>query len=281
MSAVDTVGSGTDLATQDAIDASIAASQADAYVGSEDLLQTPLLKVGQGLTREVQDGNADVGEFINALTGEGLGNKVEFIPCFYARGRFASPKDQDRTFSSQDFDTIPQHWEPYVTEPWVGRAFAEHPESEEGYKARVNAKEIDWGHGPGISTTHNFVGLVLAEDPEDPDAEPVPQPVRLSLKRTDVPAAKKILTLQRLALNGKAPYDVVLSLESLPKDFGKNKSYVINPSALKVVRPTTSDERALGQQLAYATSQGRTQEVGDDDGTRGAAPVDDGTGIAV
>lgn len=270
---------GTDLAVPADVAAEIAASQAQEF-GDDDLLSTPILKVGQALTREVTEGDAASGEFINTLTGEGLGNTVEFIPSYYNKGRFASPKDQDRAYVAFSAD-IPDNWADYVGEGYVGKPFAEHPESEEAFKAAVNKKERDWGSGPGISTTHNFTGYVLAEVlGEDGQPTTEAQPVRLSLKRTDVPAAKKILTLQRLALNGKNPWDVVLRLSTKSKDFGKNSAYVINPADLKIVRKTTAEEKELGAQLAQAVIQGRTNTTGVEEAEPRVEPSANG-GLAV
>lgn len=260
------------LAESEAAAAEIAAAQDEEY--GDDTMSTPILKVGQALTREVQEGDATAGEFINTLTNEGLGDKVQFIVSFYNKGRFASDKKTDRAYVSFD-STIPANWEPLVGAEFVGTAFAEYPEAEETFKAAVNSNEREWGHGPLVSTTHNFTGYVLADGEEE---EIDYQPVRLSLKRTDVPAARKINTIHRMSRN-KPTWDVVLGLSTTKKEFGKNAAFVINPSDVKIVRKTTVEEKTLGSQLALAVAGGRTRTTGDIED----APVepDAGGGLAV
>jgi hypothetical protein len=249
---------GTDLVIeQERITAEIAALQAQEY-GDDELLQTPILKVGQALTKEVQGGEAEAGEFINTLTNEGVGDTVEVILSYYAKGRFASDQKTNRAFVAFGSD-IPDNWVDFVGEEFVGTPFSEYPEAEETYKARVNAKEIEWGKGPAVRTTHNFTGYLVHETEDDGTDY---QPVRLSLKRTDVPAARKILTLLRAVLRNKPYWDGVLSLSTERKEFGRNASFIINPSAVKLVRKTTAEEKELGVQLAQAVTGGRTASVG-------------------
>jgi hypothetical protein len=78
---------GTDVATVDAKAIEALQAQQEGEFG-DDLFQTPILKIGQPLTREVRAGEAEAGEFINTLTGEGVGDKLGFIVAYYQRGRF-------------------------------------------------------------------------------------------------------------------------------------------------------------------------------------------------
>lgn len=244
----------TELAVADEIAAQVAAAQEQEY--DDEALQTPILKIGQALTREVQDGNAAAGEFINTLTGDGLGDTVEFIVAYYNKGRFASDST-GRAYSSFD-KTIPAHWEPLVGEEFVGTPFAEYPEAEEQFKAAVNAKQREWGNGPTVSTTHNYTGLVIVDGEDGPEL----QPARLSLKRIDVPAHRKLQTLLRAVLRGKPTWDVVFHLSTQKREFGKNAAYTINPTDVKIERKTEPDERLLAAQVAEAVLAGRTQSVG-------------------
>lgn len=271
---------GTDVALKDSdqelVDASnavaeqLAAAQEAEY--DNDTLSTPILKVGQALTAEVTAGDAEAGEFINTLTGETLGDAVEFIVSYYNKGRFASKDNRAYVaFGSE----IPDTWADLVGEEWIGSPFAEHPDAEETYKQRVNDKEIEWGKGPLISTTHNFTGYVIGED-EDGDADY--QPVRLSLKRTDKKAAEKINTLHRMKLRNKPKWDAVLSLATAKKAFGRYESFIIDPAKIKIVRDTTPEEKALGAELALAVSAGRTRSEGAEDALtdRATEPTADG-----
>src|SRR4051794_36855061 len=184
-----------------------------------DTVQTPILKVCQSLTKEVQDDEAEPGDFFNTLTNESLGNEVEFIIAYYNKGRSARQKDTGRYFVAFG-QTIPESWEDLVGEDWVGSRFDEHPDAEEVYKKRVNGgdlKEKGWGHGPLISTTYNYTGFVVVQPPEGDDSEPELQPVRLALQRSNKKAADKIGTLLRTMLRGKPTYDktFILSTEKV------------------------------------------------------------------
>lgn len=242
----------TALAVPDETAAAIAAAQAAEY--GDEPLQTPILKIGQGLTREVAEGEAEVGEFINTLSGASLGTVVEFVVAYYNRGRFASEKKSGRAYVAFGA-TIPASWEPLVGEEFVGTPFSEYPEAEEQFKAAVNAKEREWGEGPLVSTTHNYTGLVLVED-EDGVVEP--EPVRLSLKRIDVPAHRKLSTLLRAVLRNKPTWDKVVRLATYSRDFGRNTAYTIDPTGVRFVRDTSPEERAYAAEVAQAVLAGRT-----------------------
>lgn len=277
MSTALAVPDSTELAAPFDVAAEIAAAQAQEY-DADDLISTPILKIGQALTKEVQDGECVAGEFINTLTNEGIGNTVEFIIAYYNKGRAASDKKSGRFFVAFTPD-IPEAWAPLVGDEFVGTPFTEYPEAEESFKASVNAKERDWDKGPLVSTTHNFTGYVLIEaDGDEVDY----QPVRLSLMRTQKPAIQKINTLQRAVLRNKPSWDRVIKLVTVKKEFGKNAAYVIDPTNIKYVRETTADEKALSAELAIAVIGGRTHAAGAEDALedRAAEPAANG-GLAV
>lgn len=261
---------GTDLDVASAALAAVQAAQADEI--DADLLTTPILKIGQPLTREVQDDLAEVGEFINTATGEGIGNAVEFVLSFYQKGRFAADRDTNRAYVAFG-STIPDHWADLVGEEFVGTPFSEHPDAEETFKKRVNAKEIQWGKGPLISTTHNFTGFALVEDIETKEIDP--QPVRLSLQRTNVPSVKKWLTLISTKLRNRPQWDKTFTLGTEKKSFDKGTAYLLT---VGVGRDTTPDEKAQALQLAEAVIAGRVQDNAEVDAP--AKPKDDG-GLAV
>lgn len=263
---------GTDLAQLDAIAAEVAAAQDTEW--DDDLLSTPILKVGQALTREVKDGEAEEGEFIDTGVNEGIGDVVDVVVAYYNKGRFASDKDGQAytAFGS----TIPSHWEPLVGQEFVGTPFSEYPEAEETFKAAVNAGDREWGGGPLVSTTHNFTVVALVENA---DGEVEHHPVRLSLKRIDVPAARKLSGLLRMQLRNRPTWDKVVRLSTKSKDFGRNSAYIINPTSIKFVRDTTPEERSFAAQLALAAKNGRVQsnEESLDDKPSAASNDDDGS----
>ncbi len=215
--------------------------------------QVPILKIGQPLTREVQAGDAERGEFINTLSGEGLGDKVDFIVAYYNQGRFASDKETNRAYTSFD-EVIPASWADLVGEEFVGVPFVEYDDAEERYKERVNAKEIEWGKGPLVSTTHNYTGFVIVDPLEDSDEDVEYQPVRLSLQRTNMPAVRKFSTVSRAMLRNKPFYDIVFALSTFEKQFPKGPAYLLSP---KPGRKTTAEERADALELALAVRAGR------------------------
>lgn len=238
----------------EAEEALIAAQQAEVD-DSGVSFRVPILKVGQPLTKEVQNGDAEVGEFINTLTGDGLGDKVTFIVAYYQKGRFGSDKATNRAYTA--FDTaIPKAWADFVGEEWVGTPFDEFPDAEERFKARVNAKEIEWGHGPKVSTTHNYTGLVVLPQEEDEEGEPQYSPVRLSLKRTDMPAVQKFTQVQKALLRGKPWYEIVFNLNVYSKSFTKGPAYLVDP---KPGRKTTTLEREDALSLAFNVQAGRVE----------------------
>lgn len=228
-------------------------AQQDSEIG-DDLLTTPILKIAQPLTKEVQaeDSEIEPGEFVNTLTGESLGNVVEFIPAYYQKGRFAVDRESNRSFVAFGA-LIPDAWGDLVGEEFVGQPFDEHPDAEETYKARVNRKEIQWGHGPLISTTHNFTGLALVgEDPEDLEM----QPVRLSLQRTNVPIVRKWLTLIKSKRNTMM-FDYLYTLGTTLTKFDRGSAFLLT---VKQTRPTTDDEKVAAIELAQAVAAGRTKD---------------------
>jgi hypothetical protein len=235
--------------TQDEYDALIG-QQDDEF--DSDSLQTPILKIGQPLTREVQQEQAEPGEFINTLTGEGIGDEIDFVVAYYQKGRFAADRDTNKAFVAFG-DVIPEAWEPLVGASYVGTRFDEHPDAEETYKARVNNKEIEWGKGPLISTTHNYTGLALVEV----DGETEMQPVRLSLQRTNMPAVRKINSLKRMSMRNKPFWDKVFHLSTERKTFAKGTAFLLVP---KLTRDTDEAERLAAVELAQAVAQGRVTD---------------------
>jgi hypothetical protein len=221
-----------------------------------DLFQTPILKIGQPLTREVQAEQAEPGEFINTLTGEGIGNAIGFIVAFYQKGRFAADRDTGRAYVAFG-DTIPAAWEPLVGESFVGTPFDEYDDAEERYKARVNNKEIEWGKGPLVSTTHNFTGLAIVSAVEGSDEPDELQPVRLSLQRTNMPAVRKLLTLKKASLRNRPFWEKVFDLGTERKQFNQGSAHLLT---VKLGRDTTADERAAAVELAQAVAAGRVSD---------------------
>jgi hypothetical protein len=219
------------------------------------------------LTAEVKRGDAEVGHYINSMSGESYGAEIGFIPAYFQYGRFAALKD-GRAFVAFGKDpVIPEAWEPVVGTEWIGQPFSEHPEAEEKFKAAVDAKDREWGTGPQISTTWNFTGYVIVPS-VDPEDEPRLEAGRLSLKRTDVPAAKKLWSLKNM-MRLKAFWDYTFDLSTKVKTSGRHESYIVQ---VKAGRPTTDEERLIAVQLAQDVASQRVQEAGQE--SEAKAPVE-------
>lgn len=254
----------TDLATVTTAEIEAIVAQQEEQFDSS-LFQTPILKIGQPLTREVQDEQAESGEFINTLTGDGLGDRISFIVAYYNTGRFAADRDSNRAFVA--FDThIPAAWADLVGEEFVGTPFAEYPDAEERFKERVNAKEIEWGSGPLVATTHNYSGYALVSPPAEADEDESVeyQPVRLSLQRTNMDAVRKLTTIKRSILRNKPFWDIVFDLSTFRKDFAKGPAYLLK---VGIGRATEADEKAMAADLARAVIAGQvvSNETPDED----------------
>jgi hypothetical protein len=264
--ALATQDNNTDVALneRDALLAQLRDQQEEEF--DDSTVSVPMLKIGQPLTKEVQDDNspAQAGDFINTLTGDSLGTSLGFIIAYYQKGRFGVDKQTNRAYVAFS-EVIPEGWADFVGESFVGTPFAEYADAEERYKERVNAKEIEWGKGPKISTTHNYTGLAIVqlrdEDEQLLDDEFELQPVRLSLQRTNMPAVRKINSLKRMNLRPpKMFWDRVFDLSTEKKAFSQGAAHLLVP---RLGRPTTAEEVEAAIELATAVAAGRVQEAGD------------------
>lgn len=241
----------------------VAAAQADlekqlaaenqANIDQADL-QIPLLKIGQALTDEVASGDARAGEFINALTREGLGDKIEFVVAKYSKGRFDHGNRQEGKRARKAYGTKTVPW---TDDPFVGLPFTDHPDGEEQYSKRVNAGEIEWGKGPRISTTFDFTGHVVSglEEGEEPI------PVCLSLMRLNKKQAQKWVTLLDAVLRGRYWDETfVLTTEQQRNDSGNY--YTIS---IRRGRKTEPDEKQRATSLALALRHQNVEFVGESD----------------
>lgn len=224
------------------------AANALAGIQKEDL-QLPVIKVTQQLSREVTDGDAESGHFVNTLTGEDLGDNIELVVCHYFRGRFYAPREgefEGRTFVAGG-DTAPSTW----PAEYAGQKFVDIPDAEETYRERVNAGDIEWGRGPKITTTHNYIGYLL----DDPGI-----PVRVSLMRTSAPAARKINTL--ISFGNRSPWNAAIKLETeLRQDKQQRPFYVVKATQ---GRQTSADEISAAQTLALEAQNASFQLTGDE-----------------
>lgn len=223
----------------------VAASEAEkelalavkADLESETDLVVPVLKVCQSLTAEVVEGDAKPGDFINSLTQENFGSEIEVVIAAYQKGRFYSDKETGRSYAA--IGTVaPDNW----PEEYAGRAFSEIDDAEERFRELVNAEKIEWGTGPKISTTHNFLGYVVGSD----------VPIRLSLMRTNNSAARKLKTMLRFAA---APWDQTFVLKTEAQRSSRNEPY--QSVAVKQGNKTTAEQREMAVAIALAVKSNR------------------------
>lgn len=241
------------------LEAQIAAdNQADSDVSD---FQIPLLKIGQGLTTEVTDGDARPGDFINALTREALGTEIQFVVAAFQKGRFDHGiRGERRARKAYNIKNVP-----WKDDPFFGRPFTEHPDAEETYAKRVNNGDMEWGKGPRISTTYDFYGYVLTADPDE-----TPIPVCLSLMRKNKKPAQKWVTILNAVLRGRY-WDCVFDLSTEQQRNDQGTFYTLN---LKQARKTTAEERMEAVDLAQRVKNLNVNIVGADDDTEGKPVVE-------
>lgn len=230
--------------------------------------QVPILKVGQGLTKEVQDPNnpAQAGEFINTLTGETYGNKITMIISYGQMGRSAADRKTGRYYVTTS-DLIPESWGELLGEQFVGTRFDEHPDAEEQYKARINESngKLKWGSGPKIATTYNYTGLVLVPVRDELD-QPVEgefeyAPVRLTFQRGSAKQAKKIQQLRKSMLRSpKQFWSRVFEMKTELVPFSSGPAFVPMPT---LGRPSNPQEQEYAADLALAVRAGRVFDNAD------------------
>ncbi len=210
----------------------------------QEELVLPMVQLTQQLSGAVTNGDVESGHYYNALTGDDYGENIDLVVVHYFKGRFL---EQDgKTFVAQGA-TAPANW----PEEYAGQAFADIPDAEETYREDVNNNVREWGSGPPIRTTFNYVGF----RPDEPDV-----PIRLSLMRTSAPAAKKINTLLRFE---KQNWDRVIELKADEKSDGKGRPYHVH--TIRRGRPTSADEKQAAIDFALAIRQaGGGQLAGDD-----------------
>lgn len=248
-----------ELEISDAEAALISANQSE--VDASEFV-VPILKLAQPLTDEVTSGDARPGEFILSLTGESFAPPLEFVVAGKGKGRFKPGRNGTRTLVAYDTNTVP-----WKDDPHFGQPFAEHPDAEEQFKARVDAGDIEWGHGPPIQTTFNYTGFVIGSD----------VPVRMSLRRTSAPAARKWNTLLDAVLRGRY-WDQVFEVSSEQKKNDQGAFYVVTVTPK---RKTSAEEKSQAIELATALRNQAVKTVDSDDGAGPAKQPPANGGIEV
>lgn len=201
-------------------------------------LSLPLLKLSQQSTREVSNGDLESGVYFNSVTADDYGETVDLIVVHAFKGRLYVDED-DRTFVASG-PVAPSDW----PEEYAGKRFVDIPDAEETFKANANSGVHEWGRGPKIQTTYNFVGFL-------PDAPELP--VRLSLKSTATKTAQKFNLLLRTA---GAPWSKVFQL-GVDRQEKNRKAYYV--PTVRVARQSTVEERSAGVRLAQQVQAAQEQ----------------------
>lgn len=211
-----------------------------AGIDEHDLV-LPAIQPTQALSNAVTDGKAEAGHFYNTVTGRDYGDEIEFVIVGYQKGRFLvhnRGEDDERSYVASG-DVAPDGW----PKEYAGKAFVDIPDAEESWRARANDPEDshEWGRGPIIATTHNFVGFELSDDG---------LPAKLGLSRTSAPAAKKILTALRFS--GRAPWASTFILKTVSRSKGTKAYFVVQAEQ---GRTTEAAEIEQAQTLAAQIQQ--------------------------
>jgi hypothetical protein len=225
-------------------------------------LVVPMLKVMQPLSNEVGEGKAQPGQLVHSLTGQSYGTSVGLIVVRAFKGRAWQPEPGKLLVA--DGPLVP--WRDH---PCNGERFVDCYDAEEQYRAAVNAEEHPWGKGPGISTTYNFVGLVL---PEDGELENFP--VRLSLMRAaGAKAGRKLMTLLQIS---RAPWDNLYTIQTQRTQNAAGQPY--HRADIDQARITTADERQLAVTIAQAVASVALSAEVEADPDPGVAPAPEASG---
>lgn len=239
----------TEVATRLTDEALAAAATADLETDLSEI-RVPILKIAQSLTREVKGGDAEEGDFVNSLTGEALGRSVQMVVVDAFKGRFWKNQKTGKAFSTGRGEPVI----PWEEHPEYGKHFVDAADAEEQYREAVHNNEKDWGKGPGISTTYNFVGLLV-----DEDGELAGFPVRVSLMRS---AAKEGRNFQTMLNIARAPWDNVYELSTRDATSSRGEPYIA--VKVKPVGKTTPEQRQAALDIAQAIHGGAAVRYDDD-----------------
>lgn len=208
----------------------------------------PILKLAQPLTDEVSSGIARPGDFVLGLTGKAFEPPIDFVVASKGKGRFRPGAKGVRTLVAYDTPIVPDTW---TDDPFVGQPFSEHPDAEEQYKAAVDRKDHAWGSGPKIQTTFNYVGFIVGSE----------VPVRLSLRRTSSPTARKWNTLLDAVLRGRF-WDKTFSVGSELQKNAEGQPYYV--ATVTLGRPTSKEEKQAAISLATILRTRQVRTVGEE-----------------
>jgi hypothetical protein len=215
-------------------------------------LKVPLVKLAQALTGEVVAKRATAGEYINAVTGASYGPEFEFILADTGLGAFARIDGEGYTAQGV---VVPDNW----PAQYAGQVFAEIEDFEPNFRAAVNAGKREWGKGPPISQTHNYLGYVITEDFDELAGANRLLPVRVSLMRKNARAAE---TINTLLVTWPTPWAYVLKFGVTLDTEGEGPYYV---ATVTEGEPASTPAKTAAVNLANQLQSVQAEFVGDDD----------------
>jgi len=230
----------------------------DDHIEQEDL-QVPRVKLAQGSSKEVKDGTAKVGEFVNSVTGKSYGEEIIFLISQYIRQRIKFGEEGSAVFDCLSLDS--------KTGNVHGRC------SECNYSSFVDEEGNKKPKGPECSLIHGFLGMVLSEkmDILDPC-------IMLSMSSTSTGTAKKILTTHKLSRPMRNLWERVWRIGSAKKEKGQYSWLQFTAQPSKFLDPENDkhiEVMKLGHEL-YQWSEGKKIAIEEGDEERAkSVPIED------
>lgn len=231
------------------------AAQIQADISDDDLV-IPQLKLAQGQSDSVVKGDAEAGDWVIPLTGENFGQEIDFVVVDTFRGHFWRDEDDNAHGTQEELVPWSEH-------PCYGQPFSQCGEAEEKFREDVNAGVHEWGDGPAISETVNFIGFVVGPDGGSD------VPVKLSLMRKAKQPANKLLTyIKRMS---KTPWERAYKVGVSKLTKGRYSYFVPD---IDRGREATVDERSAAVNLALSIRRDQVQVVTpDEDADDNSAPA--------
>lgn len=190
-------------------------------IRKEDLL-LPRVKLCQGGTKEVKDGKAKVGQFINSVTGEIYADdKLEFVPCAHFLQRIKFTEQLTVECIASDIKN--------------GSLY--------GQCDRCNYKEFNLAsgekkaQGPECNLVYGFLGMVIKELASK-SPQIVDPCIMLSITSTSTPCAKKILSTYKLSKTKLNFWERGWVFSSAQRNEGAQTWLVLQANPGRVFNPT-------------------------------------------
>jgi len=192
-------------------------------------MQIPRAKLAQGTTREVKEGTAQIGHFINSISGQDYGDSIEFIASTLLKQRFKFTSDGMFDCVSFDLVTGSKHGS-------CGDCNYKEFQTENGEK-----KE----RGPECGTVFAYLGIIVKGE------DFIDGPLVFGISGTSTPIAKRLNTIFKMAKCNR--WERRISFSSVLKEDGNNSWQKLT---MEVLGQPSPDLMKLAFD-AYKFSQGK------------------------